>query len=52
MAAARGCVLEVRGAERGLTVRGDADALLRVLTNLLDNAIHHGHGRVVLAAQR
>jgi signal transduction histidine kinase len=52
MAAAHGCVLEVRGAQRGLTVRGDADALLRVLTNLLDNAIHHGRGRVVLAAQR
>ena len=52
MAAAHGCVLEVRGAQQGLTVRGDADALLRVLTNLLDNAIHHGRGRVVLAAQR
>jgi signal transduction histidine kinase len=52
LAAAHGCVLEVRGAQRGLTVRGDADALLRVLTNLLDNAIHHGRGRVVLAAQR
>jgi len=52
LAAAHGCMLEVRGAQRGLTVRGDADALLRVLTNLLDNAIHHGRGRVVLAAQR
>jgi signal transduction histidine kinase len=52
MATAHGCVLEVRGAQQGLTVRGDADALLRVLTNLLDNAIHHGRGRVVLAAQR
>ncbi len=52
MAAAHGCVLEVHGAQQGLTVRGDADALLRVLTNLLDNAIHHGRGRVVLAAQR
>ena len=50
MAAARGCVLEVRGAESGLAVRGDADALLRVLTNLLDNAIRHGRGRVVLGA--
>jgi signal transduction histidine kinase len=52
MATAHGCVLEVRGAQQGLTVRGDADALLRVLTNLLDNAIHHGRARVVLAAQR
>ena len=38
--------------ESGLAVRGDADALLRVLTNLLDNAIRHGRGRVVLGAQR
>jgi signal transduction histidine kinase len=52
LAAAHRCVLEVRGAHHGLTVRGDADALLRVLTNLLDNAIRHGRGRVVLAAQR
>jgi signal transduction histidine kinase len=33
-------------------VRGDADALLRVLTNLLDNAIRHGRGQVVLGARR
>ena len=52
MAAARGCVLQVRGLESGLAVRGDADALLRVLTNLLDNAIRHGRGRVFLGAQR
>jgi signal transduction histidine kinase len=52
IAAARGCVLVVRGMESGLAVRGDADALLRVLTNLLDNAIRHGRGRVVLGAQR
>ena len=45
-------MLQVRGLERGLAVRGDADALLRVLTNLLDNAIRHGRGRVVLGAQR
>ena len=38
--------------ESGLAVRGDADALLRVLTNLLDNAIRHGRGRVVLGAHR
>jgi signal transduction histidine kinase len=52
IAAARGCVLQVRGVESGLSVRGDADALLRVLTNLLDNAIRHGRGRVVLGAHR
>jgi signal transduction histidine kinase len=52
IAAARGCVLQVRGVENGLSVRGDADALLRVLTNLLDNAIRHGRGRVVLGACR
>jgi signal transduction histidine kinase len=52
MAAARGCVLEVRGLEGGLAVRGDADALLRVLTNLLDNAVRHGRARVVLGAHR
>ena len=52
VAAARGCVVQVRGMESGLAVRGDADALLRVLTNLLDNAIRHGRGRVVLGAYR
>jgi signal transduction histidine kinase len=52
IAAARGCALQVRRVESGLTVRGDADALLRVLTNLLDNAIRHGRGRVVLGAHR
>ena len=31
-------------------MRGDADALLRVLTNLLDNAMRHGRGRVVVDA--
>ena len=45
-------MLLVHGMESGLAVRGDADALLRVLTNLLDNAIRHGRGRVVLGAQR
>ncbi|HEY0362138.1 MAG TPA: HAMP domain-containing sensor histidine kinase [Solirubrobacteraceae bacterium] len=52
IAAARGCVLQVSRMESGLAVRGDADALLRVLTNLLDNAIRHGRGRVILGAQR
>jgi signal transduction histidine kinase len=52
IAAARGCVVHVRGVENGLAVRGDADALLRVLTNLLDNAIRHGRRRVVVRAHR
>ena len=52
MAAARGCALEVRGLGSALAVRGDADALLRVLTNLLDNAIRHGRGRIVMGARR
>jgi signal transduction histidine kinase len=53
LAAARGCTLELRGAQdTGLAVHGDAEALLRVLTNLLDNATRHGRGRVELSAQR
>jgi signal transduction histidine kinase len=53
LAAARGCTLDVRGAQDGgLAVRGDAEALLRVLTNLLDNATRHGRGRVALTTQR
>jgi signal transduction histidine kinase len=52
LAAARGCALEVRGAEGGLVTRGDPDALMRVLTNLLDNAVRHGCGHVVLGAER
>jgi signal transduction histidine kinase len=52
VAAARGCAVDVRRPEPGLIVRGDADALLRVLTNLLDNGIRHARGRVVLGAHR
>jgi signal transduction histidine kinase len=47
LAAARGCALELRTA--GAIVRGDAEALSRMLTNLLDNAIRHARLRVVLA---
>ena len=52
VAAARGCMLQVGDVKPGLAVRGDVDALLRVLTNLLDNAIRHCRGRVVVAGQR
>jgi signal transduction histidine kinase len=52
LAAARGCIVQVGDLNPGLLVRGDADALLRVLTNLLDNAIRHSRGRVVVSGQR
>jgi signal transduction histidine kinase len=52
LAAARGCALVVSGDAGGLAVRGDAEALLRVLTNLLDNATRHGRTQVTLAAAR
>jgi signal transduction histidine kinase len=52
LAAARGCALDVRQPGAGLVVRGDAEALLRVLTNLLDNATRYGRTRVTLAAER
>jgi signal transduction histidine kinase len=51
-AVARRCIVQVGHVEPGLVVRGDADALLRVLTNLLDNAIRHSRGRVVVSGQR
>ena len=52
LAAARGCALEVRDSTAALMVRGDGEALLRVVTNLLDNATRHGRTRVTLAAGR
>jgi signal transduction histidine kinase len=52
LAAARGCALHVSSDAAGLAVRGDAEALLRVITNLLDNATRHGRTRVTLAAER
>jgi signal transduction histidine kinase len=52
LAAARGCAVTLGRVPRGLVVHGDADALLRVLTNLLENAIRHGRGHVVLGARR
>jgi signal transduction histidine kinase len=52
LAAARGCALQVDDPRAGLVVRGDAEALLRVVTNLLDNATRHGRTQVTLAAGR
>jgi signal transduction histidine kinase len=52
LAAARGCTLQVDDPRAGLVVRGDAEALLRVVTNLLDNATRHGRTQVTLAAGR
>ncbi|HWH93045.1 MAG TPA: ATP-binding protein, partial [Baekduia sp.] len=52
LAAARGCALHVHDPRAGLVVRGDAEALLRVVTNLLDNATRHGRTQVTLAAER
>jgi signal transduction histidine kinase len=52
LAAARGCALHVDDPRVGLVVRGDAEALLRVVTNLLDNATRHGRTQVTLAAER
>jgi signal transduction histidine kinase len=52
LAGAHQCTLDVHCEERNLRVSGDADALLRVLTNLLDNAIRHGGSHVALAAER
>jgi signal transduction histidine kinase len=52
LAASRGCALEVQGGAARAAVRGDAEALLRVVTNLLDNATRHGRMRVTLAVAR
>jgi signal transduction histidine kinase len=38
--------------EGGLCVQGDHDELVRVLTNLLDNALRHAHNRVEVGAER
>ena len=45
-----GRTVEVVGEDA--SVRGDPEALLRVLTNLLDNAIRHAGGRVAVTTAR
>jgi signal transduction histidine kinase len=52
LAAASGCAVGVESDAAEALVRGDGEALLRVLTNLLDNAIRHAHTRVDLATHR
>jgi signal transduction histidine kinase len=47
---AQGRVVEIAGHDA--IVRGDAEALLRVLTNLLDNAIRHGDAHVAVTTAR
>jgi signal transduction histidine kinase len=51
-AAVRGCTVRIKDVNPRLVVRGDADALLRVVTNLLDNAIRHSRARVTVSARR
>jgi two-component system, OmpR family, sensor kinase len=50
MAAASGRSIVV-ASPADLTVRADADRLRQVLTNLVDNALRHGAGDIVLAAR-
>jgi signal transduction histidine kinase len=50
LASEHGRALDV-SADRAV-VRGDPEALLRVMTNLLDNAIRHGRTRVAIATWR
>jgi signal transduction histidine kinase len=45
-----GGAVEVAGGDA--VVLGDPEALLRVLTNLLDNAVRHGGGRVAVTTAR
>jgi signal transduction histidine kinase len=51
LAAASSCAVEVAPGQPAF-VRGDPEALLRVLTNLLDNAIRHGSTRVSVSTSR
>lgn len=48
LAAARGCLLDVRPAGHGMRAVVDARRVDRVLRNLLTNAIEHGEGHPVL----
>ena len=48
LAAARGCLLDVRPAGHGMSAVVDARRVDRILRNLLTNAIEHGAGHPVL----
>jgi signal transduction histidine kinase len=52
LAAEQGRAIAVAASRGALPVRGDEEALLRVLTNLLDNAIRHGRARVTVSTWR
>jgi signal transduction histidine kinase len=52
LAAEQGRAITVAASRGALPVRGDEEALLRVLTNLLDNAIRHGRARVTVSTWR
>jgi two-component system, OmpR family, sensor histidine kinase MtrB len=47
-----GASLEEQLPRRGLLVESDADRVREVVTNLLDNAVDHGGGRVTIALSR
>jgi signal transduction histidine kinase len=52
LAATTGCVVELSDGPAEAIVRGDAEALLRVLTNLIDNAVRHARTSVSLTMRR
>jgi signal transduction histidine kinase len=52
LASERGRAIELHSADGDARVNGDPEALLRVLTNLLDNAIRHGRSRVAVTTWR
>lgn len=46
--AVAGTPIEVQGPEEGAVVQGRTDSLRRIVSNLVDNALKHGGGRVVV----
>jgi two-component system OmpR family sensor kinase len=49
LALARGADIAFAGAGGPVPIRGDSDALALALTNLVENAIHHGGGQIDIA---